>query len=369
MSHELAFVGGEAQMFYSKVGGSPWHSYGVEIDGQEQFDWEGVMARHFDEWKYHKLPYSRPEHPLAAPAPGQPEPVYVKGRGAFYVWCETTRKELGNVGGAYEVVNNREAFEVLKPLVDSHLAALETGGVLRDGADAWLLVRWNLERFGPDVREVFEKDGGIQPYSTVMANHSGRRPILLGNTPIRVVCANTLGQAECDAGDVAGGRGSERWRAVPHKQDAKSRLVEVAQDLFHGIVERYEVIARAYRLLMQTRLDDEAFTRMVLDVVAPDPRLKKDWNPEAKLAGVVLERFQKKRAHLRHLWVEGKGHTGEKNCWYAYNATVEALDYNKDLWPSRSGVWRAASLLTGELAAMKNTVLDRLTGFAQQVAA
>lgn len=89
------------------------------------------------------------------------------------------------------------------------MAAVETGGVLRDGADAWLLVRWDIDRFDPDVRDVFGKDGGILPYALVAANHSGRRGVLLGHTSIRVCCANTLGMAETEA---AGG--ASRWRTV-----------------------------------------------------------------------------------------------------------------------------------------------------------
>lgn len=101
---------------------------------------------------------------------------------------------LGPVGSAYELVTNRGAFEVLRPLVDQKVAALETGGVLRDGADAWLLVRWNLEQFGPEAREVVAQDGGLLPSATVMANHSSRRGVMLGHTASRVVCANTLGR-------------------------------------------------------------------------------------------------------------------------------------------------------------------------------
>ncbi|MBN8832335.1 MAG: DUF932 domain-containing protein, partial [Sphingomonadales bacterium] len=67
-------------------------------------------------------------------------------------------------------------------------------------------VRWDLDRFGPDARDVFARDGGLLPYATVMANHSGRRGVLLGHTAIRVVCANTLGAAEREA-DGTGRRG------------------------------------------------------------------------------------------------------------------------------------------------------------------
>lgn len=358
MAAELEYVNGTANIFYSGLGGTPWHKEGVPLSPDQHFDFDGVMERHF-QYPLEKLPYFLPTDPSAA----DDQKVYVEGTGAFYVWRPDTKKVLEPVGSAYEIVTNAEAFEVLKPLVDERVAALETGGVLRDGADAWLLVRWNLERFGSDARAVFEKEG-VLPYATVMANHSGRRGIMLGHTAIRIVCRNTLGAAE----NEAAGSGSGRWMTITHKGDAKSKLVEAAQSLFGGVVERFEAIAKAYRVLMNTRLTDEAFSRLVLDVVAPDPRKDPKFNPEAKLAAVVVERADKKRAAVRNLWFAGKGHSGEPTAWFAYNGAVEALDFNRELWPTRSGSWRTASLLDGELGRMKNRVLDYLVEYATETA-
>jgi phage/plasmid-like protein (TIGR03299 family) len=356
MAAELEYRDGVANLVYSRTGGTPWHKEGVAIDGEAMFDFDGVMERHFA-YPLEKMPYFLPVDPTAP----DDQKVYVQGRGAFYVFRPDTKKVLGPVGSAYEIVTNKEAFEVLKPLVDQRVAAIETGGVLRDGADAWLLVRWDLDRFGADVREVFGKDGGILPYATVMANHSGRRGVMVGETSIRICCANTLGMAE--RGDA------RRWRTVSHKHDAKSKLVEAAGDLFAGVVDRFEVIARQYKLLMDCRLDEEAFTRIVLDVVAPDPRKNLRFNPEAKLAELVVERAMKKRNEVRRLWTEGKGHVGNHSAWEALNGVVEALDFNRELWPTRSGSWRTASLLDGELARLKNAVLDRLVSHAAGLAA
>lgn len=353
MAAELEMRNGVANIFYSREGGTPWHREGVEISGLEQYDFDGLMERHF-EYPLEKLPYFTPVDPTVA----ADERVYVQGKGAYYVWRPDTKKVLGPVGGAYEIVTNKQAFEVLKPLVDAKVAAIETGGVLRDGADAWLLVRWNMEKFGPDVQDVFAKDGGILPYATVMANHDGRRGVMLGHTAIRIVCANTLGMAE------RGAEGSARWRTIPHKHDAKSKLVEAATELFDGVVQKFEVIAKQYRLLMNTRLEDQLFSRLVLDMVAPDPRNDPKFNPEAKLAEVVVERAMRKRREVRRLWTEGKGHTGNHSAWEAYNAAAEALDHNKDLYPTRSGCFRSASLLTGQLGQMKNAVLDNLVQYA-----
>ncbi len=358
MAAELEYRDGVANTFYSKAGGTPWHKEGVAIEGEAQYDFDGLIDRHFM-YQLEKRPFYVPADPTVE----DDKQVYVQGSGAYYVWRPDTKKVLGPVGSAYEIVTNKEAFEVLKPLVDQRAAAIETGGVLRDGADAWLLVRWNIEKFGPDVQDVFAKDGGILPYATVTTNHSGRRGVMLGHTSIRIVCANTLGMAERDAA----GAGESRWRTVNHKGDAKSKLVEVAQELFQGVVEKFEVIAQQYRLLMNCRLAEEAFTRMVLDVVTPDPRNDPKFNPEAKLAAMVVERALKKRQCIKDLWRNGKGHTGNESAWEAYNAAAEALDHNRELWPTRAGSWRTASMLDGEIARTKNAVLDKLVDHALSI--
>lgn len=358
MAAELEYRNGAANMVFA--GETPWHREGVKIAGDEVYDFDKLMTEHFD-YPLEKLPYFIPKDPSSPPEAA----VYVKDNAAYYVWRPDTKKVLGPVGSAYEIVPNRAAFEVLKPLVESRVAAIETGGVLRDGADAWLLVKWDISKFGPDVQEVFGKDGGIIPYALVAANHSGRRGVMLGVTPVRVVCANTLGMAEQEAADS---KTAQRWRTITHRGDAKSKLVEAAHELFAGVLQKYEVVAKQYRLLMGCRLEEEAFDRMVLDIVAPDPRKDKTFNPEAKLADLVVERAMTKRREVRRLWTEGKGHTGEKTAWFAYQSVAEALDFNKDLWPTRGGSWRTASLLNGQLAETKNRVLDRLVNYATAAA-
>lgn len=264
---------------------------------------------------------------------------------------------LGSVGSSYEIVTNLEAFQSLKPLCDSGVFTIETGGVLRDGADAWLLGKWDIAKLGSAVQEVF--GGEVVPYSTVLANHNGRRGILLGNTPVRVVCANTLGAAETS--------GQSRWVTVNHFAGAKVRLIEAAEGIFAGALQRFETIAAQYRTLKRCILTHEAFSQLVLDAIAPHPLANPKFNPESKLAESVVDRADRKRREIYRLWVEGKGHTGERNAWYAYNAAVEAIDFNRDLWPTRDGSWRTASLLDGQLARMKTNVLDNLVQFAQSV--
>jgi phage/plasmid-like protein (TIGR03299 family) len=345
MAHELVFNANGVAQAFSAGGITPWHKEGHVLEGHPGYE-EALRLVGFN-YPMEKLPYHRPG----------PDGVMVPSNSAFYVWRRDSKTVLGNVGSDYEVVPNEVAFSPLKPLVDQGALRLETGGVLRDGADAWLMGRWDLEKFGPEAQEVFNREA-LLPYATVMANHSGRRGILLGTTAVRVVCMNTMMAAERD--------GASRWSAIIHRGDAQAKLFEAANEMFGRVVQNFEVVAKQFRLLMKTTLTPGVFRKLVLDVVAPDPRQRKDWNPEAKMAEAVVARHERKVAEVTRLWREGKGHSGEPTAWFALQGAVEALDFNNQLWPTRSGCYRTASLLTGELAAMKARVTDGLVAYASK---
>jgi phage/plasmid-like protein (TIGR03299 family) len=350
MAAELTYdANGQAQLFYAASGGTPWHKEGIALSAEQTRDYDAAMAP-FD-YPLEKRPYYLPGEPTPDGTPS-----FAPAADAHYVYRTDTAKVLGSVGSAYEIVSNRDAFACLRPLVEAGTLTLETGGVLRGGADAWLLCKWDLEAFGDEVGEVFRKDGGIQPYATVMANHSGRRGVLVGQTPVRVCCANTMTFAETS--------GQSRWQSVTHTAGAVGRVAAAAQEMFGDACRRHGAMATQYAALMACPLDGPAFDRLVADVIAPDPRLDPRFEPSAKLAESVVNRALAKRAELKRLWTEGKGHTGALTAWYALQAAAELLDHNTTLFPRRAGAWRTASLLTGEFGRMKARVTDNLTAFA-----
>lgn len=344
MAHELQFVKGKASFF--SVNETAWHGEGTILTEAPTLD-EAMAIAH--------LGYEVEKRPTQFTCTTPDGDTYLKtSDSAFVIVRKDTQKELGAVGCDYVPLQNADAFRVLEPLLDTGIAKLETGGVLREGADAWLMVRWDLDRFGPVVREVFADE--VVPFGLLAVNHNGRRGILLQDTNIRVVCANTLGFAE--------NKSAERRIVVKHSSQGMDRVIEAAETLWHGIIERYETLATQYRVLKQTHLGQAEFEKLVLDAVAPHPLKDPKFNPEAKLAAVVVERAERKRSALQDAWLNGKGHTGEPNAWYAYNGAVEVLDHNKDLFPTKGGAWRTASLLDGALKKAKDGVLDNLLAYA-----
>lgn len=274
----------------------------------------------------------------------------------FETFREDTGTQLGTVGKDYHVVQNEDAFRLFEPLVDSGLASVETAGVLREGADAWIMLNWDLSKFGSLTQKLFLSDklgkGGLKARALLVMNHAGKRSILGRDIAERVVCANTL--------DVALGEDGDEFR-VEHHKGALTELTEKALAYWHDKIEAYEVAAQQYQILKQTFLTQEEFADAVLAVIAPDPRLNPKWNPEARMADAVVGRYEAKVKTITNLWEHGADHDGDHSAWEAYNGTVQALDHDVDgLWPSRAGVVRTASLLDGSLRQMKRKVLSNL---------
>lgn len=342
MAHELEFgADGIANVFSTRL--PMWHQEGHVLDE--------APATVGDALTLTRGNYTVEVQPVYLAREQDGETVFVESERARVTVRTDTKAELGAVGMDYTPIQNRDAFGILQPLLDEGLLRLETGGQLRGGADAWMLGRFDLSAFGEQAREVFGTEG-VQPYALVANNHSGRRGVLLSLTPIRVVCANTLGAAERD--------GAAQQFTVRHTRDVEAKVVEAAHNLFAGIVARSETIAAQYRLLRAHHLDTALFRSLVLDAVAPDPRTDPQWNPEARMAGAVVERWERKTTEVTRLWLKGDGHTGDGSAWEAYNGAVQALDHDRELFPTRSGVYRTASLMGGALAQIKQRVLNNL---------
>jgi len=350
MAHELTFKDGVAEMF--TVRQPAWHREGKVLEFAPDFD-QAMQVAGLD-FQVEKTPAFR--RTIRELEEGGSVQEFAESERAFLTFRTDTQQELGSVGRDYQILQNRDAFGQLEPLLDSGLAKLETGGSLRDGADAWMLVRFNLETQAPEVAQRLQGDLGIMPYGLIANNHSGRRGALLSTTPVRVVCANTLSVAENGVG---------RTIVLRHTGDVEAKATEAAMSLFEGIVERYTAVAEQYEMLKRTYLSLAQFRSLVVDELASDPRLHSNWNPEARMATTVVGRYEAKVDRLEHLWNKGDGHQGDGSAWEAYNGAVQSLDHDTEMWPTRGGVYRTASLIDGGLANRKQAVLQNLVGVAR----
>ena len=341
MPHELdRRVDGSAAMF--SVCTTPWHREGTLLNEAPSLT---------DALTLGGLDFEVDVRPLYVRSPATPEPpdafTYEPAADAFATVRTDRESVLGVVSRRYQPLQNRDAFGVLEPLLDAGLASLETGGALRGGRDVWMLVRFNID--SPIVREVFADE--IGPFGMISNNHAGQRKVVVQETPIRVVCANTLGAAL---------RGRHRAIGVRHTASVEARTTEAARTLWRGLVERYGRVAQQYRALKAHHLDTALFRQLVLDVAAPIPA-------DLNQAGLTphqesaRRRLVAKRSRLSHLWESGLGHSGDHSAWEAYNSVAESVDHDERLWRVRGS--RAESLLDGRLLETKERVLSALVDF------
>ena len=257
-------------------------------------------------------------------------------------------KVLGVVGSRYTPLQNRDAFMILEPLLDKGVVAIETAGALREGRDIWILVRFNIQ--DPVVQEVFTDE--VVPFGLLSNNHAGERQVVVQETPIRVVCANTLGLALSR---------TERRVGIRHTVNVEVKVVEAAKELWGAVIERYRGIAEQYKQLKATYLDEALFRELVLDTAAPiPPALQK--SDLTRQAAAARNRWDARRARIAHLWTHGPEHRGDQSCWEAYNAVAQSLDHDQVLWPTRGT--RTASLFDGRLGRIKQQTLNALAAHA-----
>lgn len=264
-----------------------------------------------------------------------------------------TNREIGTASPDYKVMQNADAFRVLDPLIGEGLATVETGGVLRDGADAFLLVRWNLDKFGTEVRDAFGDE--LLPFALMTNSHSGRRGVGLLDTAVRVVCANTQAMAYSAKSPRV---------IVKHSSVATTKVVEAANTLWGSLITKYETVARQYNALRELTLTEAQFRAAVLDVIAPRPQDAKDFDPTGKFAKVVVQRAEDKRNALTALWTNGKGHTGNRSGWEAVQGAIEALDHDPQFFRGRSDDSKAVALMDGPLALAKQAVYNNVLALA-----
>ncbi len=347
MAHELDMnaVTGKRAMF--SVIETPWHREGFVVDTPPSMD-EAMKLAGCD-FDVVCRPVFVPGDPTAEAMRVEDFHKSPTGQAVVRLDRQGPASILAMVGDHYQPLQYRDAFGVLEPLLDKGVATLETGGTLRGGRDAWMLARFDVK--DPVVQEVFA--GELIPFGLVTSNHSGDASVILMETPVRVVCANTLGMALARQGNAV---------KVAHRgENAKVRVVEAAEQLFAGLVDRYRTIAKQYEAMKARILTVEEFTASVLDRVAPlPPDLHTPAGEHLTIRGYDLARkaAEERRAALTSKWHTGKGHTGDSSAWEAYNGAVEVIDHDVALFRTRGS--RVASLLGGRLAECKATVLNRL---------
>lgn len=313
MAHELSFTDNRAD--FVSLRQSAWHQLGTVLDHEMDYA-DAVEAANL----HYKLSL-RPvlfEAPLFDVKGNEIDTLHTKVDTHHVVVREDRQMSLGVVGNRYQLVQNDEAFAIVEAMVDSKLAVIETAGVLRNGADAWMLVRFTGDSF-TQAKEILAKDP-VEFYGLVRANHDGQASLQIGTTPIRVVCANTLAMANA--------RGTSTLHSIRHTRSAGARLIDAARQSWGSAAVDALSQAQGFKAMAETLITESQFAKAVLDVFAPVPELGEKASDRAKaLFDTRIVSVESDRSTLTKLWMEGTGQDGTPSAWAAFNAATEAVDH------------------------------------------
>ncbi len=192
MSHELF------QNRMAFVSETPWHGLGTSVPPVVTAT-QMISAANLD-WEVKKKP-----------APGARQIGREKKYDRYViernpVGKETEAATLAVVGGAYEPLQNTDAFKFFEPFIEDKWAKFHTAGALGNGERVWVLAQLNEQI-------IVGKDDAIDRFILLSNSHDGSGAVTIRFTPIRVVCQNTLNYAK------KGGKGIISVRHTRHVLD------------------------------------------------------------------------------------------------------------------------------------------------------
>ncbi|QDT29897.1 hypothetical protein Enr10x_52540 [Gimesia panareensis] len=286
MSHELATTNGQSSLMY--VGAPPWHRLGTKLD-EPATAAEAIEAA--------GLNYRVDLRPLVTE-----EGLPVPQRKA--VVRSDSNAVLGVVGNSYQPVQNHQCFGFLDSVVSDGRLRYHTAGALGQGERVWMLAKIPGEIRIKDSEDVTEQ------YLLLSNSHDGSSALRMYFTPIRVVCANTLGVAER--------RSRGQGVSIMHKGNLSSKVAE-AQNVL-GFAKRFydnlddNINRLAHHYPSRKQLDNYFST------LYPE-------TPDSK-----NQRVKNIRKNLEYLFENGRGQNileTKLTSWAAFNAVTEFVDHHR----------------------------------------
>ena len=297
------------------AGATPWHGLGTEIDDATTF-WDAFQLAGLD-WEV------------------KTEPLYRKDGSEVKAQASVRTSDdrvLGVVGPRWTPLQNKDAFEVFEPMVDSGDLKLHTAGSLRGGERVWVLCQLGLEN-----TEIAKGDE-ISKFALLSNGHDGKLAVHFGFTPIRVVCANTEALArDCEASKLI---------RVRHHRFVKDN-VEKLRDIMNLADQEFETTAEQYRFLASRSINAKDLRKYVKIVVGAHEEKEEELSTRTKnIIGTIENLFESGQGN------DLPGVAG--TYWAAYNSVTEYLNYTK----GRNNENRMDSLWFGQNGSMSQKALD-----------
>ncbi len=286
MSHDIAQTNGRPAMAY--FGETPWHGLGTKLDNpanaEEAIEAAGLNYRV-------DLQDLKTETGISIPS-----------RKA--VIRSDTDDVLGVVSDSYTPIQNAECFSFLDSIVAMEALEYHTAGALGKGEKVWMLAKL------PGEIRLKESEDLTEQYLLLSNSHDGRSALRVFFTPIRVVCANTLGAAER--------RGRGNGVSIVHKGDVRARAAEARELL--GLASRFYRQTSELANTLASYYPTGQELKRYFEQLYPD----RD--------GMVNARSKNIRAKLFQLFEHGRGQNIPETrltAWSAFNAVTEFVDHHR----------------------------------------
>lgn len=187
MAHELDFSNAQANIAYIKTDDAsvPWHGLGQDLQPGQPIEVWAKAAGLAHDVRRSIVQYQTDD---------TEEPIKLYGdREVLY--RSDNFKPLGVVANRYKIVQPAQVLDFFDKLAKHNKFELETAGSLSDGKRIWALAKVNdgATIIGQDV---------VKPYVLLATSYDGTLATTARLTSVRVVCSNTLGYADREAGDA-----------------------------------------------------------------------------------------------------------------------------------------------------------------------
>jgi phage/plasmid-like protein (TIGR03299 family) len=284
MAHQV-----ETMMYTKEV---PWHGLGVRVE-EEQTAEKAIIAAGMN--------WVSELRPLYLRGVNEVDGIPVIGTEVPDVQAVVRTKDnsvLGVVKGRYHIIQNHECFSFMDSVIGSGQAVYHTAGSLKGGRVIFMTVKLPKDaKVGPDK---------IEKYILLSSSHDGSHSLEIRWTPVRVVCANTLGAALRQR--------TSDCISIRHCQNYASK-VEQAREILQLTDQYYDLMEKEYNKLLDAEMNHGDMVKFAEKLFPSEDR-----DPSTKTKNI--------RNRVVELFGTGKGIAEVKNTrWAAYNAVTEYVDH------------------------------------------
>jgi phage/plasmid-like protein (TIGR03299 family) len=234
-------------------------------------------------------------------------------------------KSIEVLNRTFEPIQNNVPWDMLDAILSdpvinrSTKINYETGGVLEDGASCYVTA-WIDRPF-----QVEGDNSPVYPYIFATWRHDGAGALNFGDTSIRIVCANTRGFAENEAGQ------RNRMFSFKHTKNVHERIEDVKM-MLKGILanhDEFDALAHELAAIEVTPEQRREFVAKFIPMPESTGTVEGDAS-KRQVANVERERGKVLATFNSRSIPEAHAYTG----WGLYNAATEYLDH---LRPTKGG--------------------------------